>query len=218
MNPTVSDAVVWRVIELADQDENPLGVEEPMKRQDAVDEAVRYALTGVDLPTAMRMSISLQRLLNARADPTCDIDMITAELLVHLGIDPLTVAWLSAACDGFHIHDEDGFDTIIDTDAVIRPHESAQQCSTNTTLSETVWWKAGGIMLVSDLPASALTNAVGRPLREVVSHPVLDRHDLRISDVDLQQGIFAAEIECQMPPMIATPDWLVAAMPRKEGP
>lgn len=218
MNFTVSDDVVWSVVELADRDENPLGIDDPMRNQDAVDEAVKHALTGVDAATAARMAASLQRLLDARPDPTCDIDMITAELLAHLGVDPLTVAWLSAASRCISVQDDDDMDTVIDIDSDLRPHECATQCSTTTTLGATTWWKAGGVLLVKDLPGTVVANAVGRPLREILSHPVLDRHDLVVATADLERGGFPAELDCHVPPMVATPQWLVSAFPREVAP
>lgn len=214
MTPHVSDDVVRRVIELADQDENPLGIDDPVVRgADAMERAVHAALRGMDADTASRVARALERLLSARADPTCDIDEITALLLAHSGIDPLAVAWLSAACGGVEVLDDDDMDATITVDADIRPHESIL-CETTTRIGDHAWWKAGGVLMLMDVPASTVTAAAGRPLRQILSHPVLDCYDITVATVDIQRDGIPSELECHIPARPATPAWLAACMAR----
>lgn len=215
MTPYVTDDVVLRVIELADMDENPLDIDDPVVRgSDAMETAVQAALTGLDASAADRVEQALTRLLSARTDPTCDIDMITAALLVHEGVDPLTVAWLSAACNGLEVTDDDDMDTIISVDADIRPHES-MLCETVTRIGDHAWWKAGGVLMLNDMPDTTITAASGRKLRDILSHPVLDTYDITVENVEPERDGVPAHLECHLPAMAATPAWLNGCMPRE---
>jgi len=57
------------------------------------------------------------------------------------------------------------------------------ETDTMTTVATDVEWHACGSVVVESLPETILATIVGRPLSAIVSHPVLDDKDLRITAV-----------------------------------
>lgn len=187
MIPHVDDETLRRIVDAADRGDNPLGIDEPLRNADAVEDAVYRGMCGLEADAAARVAASLKALEKDRrptvGNQQClpDLDAVTAELLLHMDIDPLMVAWMARVCQAFTVQDDDTMDSFLQMDGYTAPTDSL--CDTLVLLDD-VCWMATGTLIVPGLPDSTVIAAVGRPLRDVVSHPVLDRHPLTIRDCE----------------------------------
>jgi hypothetical protein len=123
----------------------------------------------------------VREMLGLRA--TLTMDRISAEIAAHLCIDPATACALAYWIDD-HLTIEDGAtgEMIASIDHSEAP--DARNPLGRVRLETGVEWETGGKLVVRDLPATVLAAAVGRPLRELVSHPVLDAHALVVTGVE----------------------------------
>ena len=108
------------------------------------------------------------------------IDRITAELAVEACCDPLTAMALAIALDRDAIIEDAATDELVMSIDAWTPSDDGSQ--TVVWVSPGVLWHARGELLVA-LPETAMAASVGRRLRDVVGHPVLDRHPLTITGV-----------------------------------
>lgn len=137
------------------------------------------------------------------------IDPLFAALLAHEGIDPLVAVWLSLQAGILDISDSTtGFQIAKVMGA--NPPDHADNRS-EIVLKECAWTQKG-ILYAPALPETVTDLIVGRPLREVVSHPALDRFDLTIVRTDQREDVI--HIHTDHVPRAADVDDLVAAMER----
>lgn len=110
------------------------------------------------------------------------LDRITAELAAAAGCDPATACAIARILDGDANIQNSADDKIVLYVDEAHP-SSSEHCLTRVWVSEDVLWDAVGRLLVT-MPETTLSAAIGRKLRDVVSHPVLDRHDLTVTGAD----------------------------------
>lgn len=123
----------------------------------------------------------VREMLGLRA--TLTMDRISAEIAAHLCIDPATARALAYWIDD-HLTIMDGAtgEMIAFVDHSSPPDD--RNPLGRVRLEEGVEWETGGTLVVRGLPATALVAAVGRPLRDLVSHPVLDAHPLVVTGIE----------------------------------
>lgn len=125
------------------------------------------------------------RIVIARALRSAGIlamDRITAELAAHVGCDPATACMLAPLLNlNLSIDDQATDEMIVFVDGNYKPDEEGT--ITSIWLGEDIAWHAnGGIAL--HIQETILHGAVGRQLKEIISHPVLDRYDLKVVSID----------------------------------
>ena len=121
------------------------------------------------------------------------------------------VAWLSRACQGVRLHDDDTLEEIAIIDGHLPP--TSEQCDTCITLSEDVVWKSSGSVFVHGFPDSLAFAALGRSLSTVVSHPVLDRHALNVIGATPGSPMASTKLTVELRTRMLTPDDLYAMSP-----
>jgi len=137
------------------------------------DAAMRAAATimhGLD-DDATRARVA-QVVLEAYADGCHGLPPLFDELLTSMGLDPDGVLALSLS-------------TVDHTFAIESSH--ARMINIGMHMADATWivigpgmtWREDKILL-SGVPDTLTTAAVGRPLRDLLTHPVLDRFDLQI--------------------------------------
>lgn len=219
----VAESDIEIVVGEALKDENPLGLDtaDPYGVGEMnAEDCIKRALQGMAPALATEVARSLDRYVRQeRDDLTTDIDPLTAELLAHLGVDPLAVAWLSAVCCGIIVHDDAIMSQVCEIDGQMRP--DMPLCDTSVTIGEDSWWKSKGTLMVFPGPHSALTASVGRKLSALVSHPVLDRHDLVIhavdgGHVDGTGNTFPWQLRCGEPKRMLTATELLHLVDREQ--
>jgi hypothetical protein len=110
------------------------------------------------------------------------MDCVTSALLRSLGILPEAALALSDALGKTSTTLEiiDG-DDCGDRDGLV--HVTGHETSWAVRIDEHAAWNSLGMVILPALPETARTAAVGMKLRDIVSHPVLDRFDLSIDRV-----------------------------------
>jgi len=148
------------------------------------------------------------------ADGSRDIDLVTARLIAHAGIEPMMVAWLAAMCGGtLYIRDADR-SALIDVDTQFKPHET-RTCGTQLAIGDMASWQSCGTVLVDGIPDSIMVAAAGRPLSAIISHPVLDPLGLTIARVELAEGDGEAELQTDFEHVYPTVDELAGMEPSR---
>jgi len=114
---------------------------------------------------------------------TLTMDRITAEIVAHGCCDPATACamayWIE---DDVTIQDGATDEMAVYVDCSEPP--DGRNPLGRVWVAEGVSWETGGSLVLSHLPSTTLVAAVGRPLRDVVTHPVLDRYDLEITGIE----------------------------------
>ena len=114
---------------------------------------------------------------------TITMDRITAELVAHGCCDPATACamayWIG---DDINIKDGATDEMAVYVDCS-EPPDGGNPLG-RAWVAEGVSWETGGSLVLRHLPSTTLVAAVGRPLRDVVTHPVLDRFDLEITGIE----------------------------------
>lgn len=122
----------------------------------------------------------VRRMLGLRE--TLTMDHISAGIAAHLCIDPATACalayWIE---DGLVIEDGATKEMIAFIDHSEAPND--RNPLGRVRLTQGVEWETGGNLIVQDLPATTLNAAIGRPLRDLVSHPILDAHPLVVTGI-----------------------------------
>jgi len=198
MQPILLTEAYRRIIACIELGENPLGLTEGEIADHAeIVDAVNLALDGMDRETAERVAAALshhyaKKLWTHPVEPVDDhalrdagaLDRITAGLIAHMGIDPLKVAWLAHICRGVDLMDRDTLETRITVSTTSAPGRANN--ATIVHLSPTAIWHGEGVIGIDDgiIPETVATACIGRPLREVFTHPVFDAHDFVIARID----------------------------------
>lgn len=123
-----------------------------------------------DISHAVR-ALAQQRLIS--------LDDVSCALLEDHGVNPGVTAALRAEIHSFTINGPD-WKSIC---------EISDQFMVRLGTSE-AWWNAGhGLITGLDaVPETIAGDLVGKPLTALLSHPVLDRFDLRISEIEAHRG------------------------------
>lgn len=214
---TVSDVAVLRTSRMVERGIDPLGIglehDEQLKRARAV---VERSIAGVDDATRERLVEAVQGQLartrtigNPRG--VMPLDPIAAQCLAHRGVDPLVAVHLALDIGMVAFDDEKTGHQAASVDGT----SPADQAGTEMTVGDASWtqrsnWETVRLIVArSVLPSTMHAIVEGRPLRELVSHPVLDRHDLAIVAIDEREIVIHLHTDHR--PRPATMDQLVAA-------
>jgi len=199
-----------RVIEMIAVGDDPLGIGRT-EDYEVVKTAVLAALRGADRIQSTALVASMETMMALQDRDHVGIDIITARLIAHLGVDPLTLAWLAMDGDDLHLKIADG---------VLIDHQTDDDPMTPATtihLGNGRWWESKGVVTIDEvLPDSVLAASIGRPLATLVSHPVLDAHDLVIADAHLstiQASSPFVVVKVDRPAEQLTPDDLAKIKP-----
>lgn len=155
-------------------DRNPLGLEgDELTHEHQL--RIRMAMLAIDDGMAVAMRDDLRTLhLRDEGDGLPgmigDMDVTTARLVDHIGLVPLSVAWMARAGQGLEVEIDHRCALEID----VFDHPDDPVCTTMVRIAEQVHWLTTGTLFVPALPDTMAGAAVGRPLRDVFSHPVLD--------------------------------------------
>ena len=115
------------------------------------------------------------------------IDVVTHDLLKSFDLTPEAVLTGTAIHSPKKLRFMTGYGTedrkdIIET-ALHRQNVNTRLVA-EVMLDDKVWWKNNGISIRKELPKSRLLQMKGKPLKDLISHPVLDEHPLTIIDLD----------------------------------
>lgn len=144
-------------------------------------------------------------------DKAVTIDPLFARLLAHEGVDPLVVCLLALQCGRLEVDDTvSGYRRALVFGST-PPADPANGTEILLGLN-TVWTQKGTMYLPPNLPDTVAVLLEGRPLRDVVSHPVLDTVPLTITSTDHRGSVI--HIHTDFAPVCATVEELYRAMPR----
>lgn len=153
------------------------------RARNPIADAVDAGLRGLDDAARARVSRSLCTLmgdvsLGPIGQPS-DMDAVLARLLAHLGVDPLMAAWLTRVASG----------AVVNVDhpcGFVSPFAFLTQgMGSAFEFHRHLYWQPDGIVTIrmrsqlntdgfEQIPESVAAAAVGRPLSELLSHPVFD--------------------------------------------
>lgn len=175
---------------------------------------VEEALDGVSMDVAAAMARDIRNGAATRGMTEqawlkrLPLDVIGAETFAHTGIDPLVATWIACHVGAFHLKDED--DEMV---AYVSGDNADQSVgTTRVRIAERAMWARCELWSDDILPEVVQAAAMGRHLSEVASHPVLDRHPLRVIRmiVDVRMTIIITDHQ----PVAASVEQLVACAPR----
>jgi hypothetical protein len=214
---TVSDVVVLRTSRMVERGIDPLGIglkhDEQLKRARSV---IERSIAGVDDATRERLvNVVRDQLARTRTignpQGVMPLDPIAAQCLAHRGVDPLVAVHLALDIGMVAFDDlKTGYQA-----ASVDGTSPADQASTEMNLGDASWTQRsnwGTVRLIVArrvLPDTMHALVGGRPLRELVSHPVLDRYDLSIVDIDVREIVIHLHTDHR--PRPATMDQVIAA-------
>lgn len=151
-----------------------LEFDEPEYIEDAQD-ALSVILEGQD--ASHRGAIA--RLLQHR--PTMLLDRVTAELCAAACCDPAAACAIAIVMDErISIEDAATGERVLFLDDSDPP--DSPSCLTQVWVAPGIQWDTVGTLRLV-LPDLTFSAAIGRPLKDVVTHPVLDRHPLVITGI-----------------------------------
>ena len=178
MTPHLGDADLSAIIIAAEDEDNPLGIENPISKADQAVETIYQAIEGVDGETAGRLVKSLER-WTRKSNAVCPIDRITAQFLAHAGLDPLVLTWITTILGQLTLTDDDDMEELA---YITRDQSPADELNAGSVhIGDGTYWRICGEVLIEHrFPATLSVAATGRRLRDVVTHPVLDMYPLSI--------------------------------------
>jgi len=189
LRPTMFERTERRVLSVAADGDNPLGLETTEGITHEFQLRLRMNLLALDDEEAARIATSLadahqsddgsRGLEGAKGD----LDEISAILLTHMGVIPLTVAWLARTGEGVTLYDGD--QRLGHVDVFDKP--SSDECETIVDVADGVKWLVRGAMAIEPLPDVVAGALVGRPLSDAVSHPALDGLGMTIVQADIEE-------------------------------
>lgn len=175
---------VLAAVRAADRGHDPLHIG-PLHyaEGDEQKKAIERRLAGVDENMAGDLRYEVEYQLEANPKKSIPIDPLLAELLAYVGIDPLVAVWLALQTGSLEIEDET-------TRWQMAKINSTSGCGTYANDTQIVIgktsWDQNGRMYTDAIPVTSMVEAKGRMLRDVVSHPVLDREPMIIKDLSLR--------------------------------
>lgn len=189
----IKTEALTKVFHHARRGDDPLKLAGHLKKGNTGDAwtIVHAALDGVDAETAVRLAASLDAILSGRTPavredkppPPMPINRLYAQMIQHLDVDPLVATWLGVVAYAIDLG-EDTTDGIVFT--IETGHELWEETNyTKLWLDDLTTWAGRGEITLVGVPDTIAIAAVSRPLSTLVSHPVLDLHDLTITDVDI---------------------------------
>lgn len=130
-------------------------------------------------------------------DLDADMDVVTAGWLERLGLSAPELYLLTSFGEETYIERRDGArvhgkDYVLVTSNELGYLEKHPSLAVTYTFEPGCWWHDGELEINEAMmqPETVRTAAIGRPLREIFSHPHLDGHDIRIVDWDYETTIF----------------------------
>jgi len=175
-----------RVVQAIRHGVDPLGLQHGPTGHDEVAARIDLALCTIDDESRRRLVRSLGQIVSVRRMPETDVDELSARLMAHMGLEPITVAWLSALCDGIHVLSDDHQGPVVIIDH--HNHPTDWDCETALLIGLKSWWQARGMISVPAIPDTLAHQITGRPLRGIVSHPLLDDLTLHVRHADQDDG------------------------------
>lgn len=113
------------------------------------------------------------------------VDLTSARLMLHAGIDPATACALALMVDGPVTITRTWAPQVI----VKAPEEACDpDCVVAMSLAHDISWNSDIGIRIGDLPIALAAAAHGRRLKDYVSHPVLDDHPLVLGGTDERFG------------------------------
>lgn len=110
------------------------------------------------------------------------VDIVSLDLLREKEISCAWLMFLSALLESctLSLHP----DAVI-ADIILNqpPYDEEPVLSLSIHLGQGIRWTGEGVILADDLPEGLTTCMAGRRLSEIITHPVLDRHDLVVREV-----------------------------------
>lgn len=198
MTVTVSGTVFNGVRWAAESGDDPLGVSADnmvlTERNLRVRRVTEEALDGVDEDLAHRVSESLARRLSGtktigNPQGLMPIDPLFAQLVAHVGVDPLVATWLAIKSGIVDLDDEDTGYLLGRVDGTCHGGDHTTRGSIALKRDgRTFWHQQGHLVLPGRHPDSVSDALVGGPLTRLLSHPVLDSWNLTIVSVDTDDG------------------------------
>lgn len=171
--------------------------------------AVNHALDGLDRGRAERLAtlLAIRYAVRLGIDPpegwgdhrlrdSGAVDIVTASLLVHHGIDPLVTAWIAHDARTAEIIDPDTDEVAASVCSRFAPGRANNE--TVVSLGGNAFWYGTGHAGVIGLPSTVAASCVGRRLADVVSHPVLDGFALVVEDVEEHDDIVCLRVDADM--------------------
>lgn len=142
----------------------------------------RTAMEGVMLDGLYDMSAArrhaVDRHLDATTGPGSRLDDVTTALLDRLGISDAWMRLLAATVEDVEISSKGALGR---PEVIIERAVDGNRPGVSVEIGDDVWWTGDHIAFgrhMTDIPQTVMIAAQERPLREVISHPVLDRHDI----------------------------------------
>lgn len=126
------------------------------------------------------------------------LDVIGARLMAHVGIDPLVLTWISnvtrSHCTLFDRADNHAAE--VGTQAI------GGESETSVGLDGSTVWDCTGCILVRSLPETVMASAAGRPLVDILSHPVLDPLALTMTGTEVEHsGWISIHVDAKLEPV-----------------
>lgn len=136
------------------------------------------------------------------------IDQITAEIGYHIGIDVVAALALAVILDK-HSEIQNADQDLVFLISAWEPSDVLNPVNC-TWLAPKIRWTPRGVIIA--LPETLATASIGRPLSQIVSHPVLDRHPLTITGVSMESySRIILEVDADRKPISA--EALIAMRP-----
>jgi hypothetical protein len=126
------------------------------------------------------------------------LDAIGARLMAHVGIDPLVLTWISNVTRS-HCPMSDRGDGQV---AEVGTRAIGEDSETSVALDDDSLWDCTGGVFVRSMPETVMVSAIGRPLADVLSHPVLDPLGMTISGIEVEpSGWISIQVDAKLEPV-----------------
>ena len=137
------------------------------------------------------------------------MDPLYALLLSHIGIDPIVATWMAMKSGLVEIYDKNNRYCTVSIDGK-KPADTGVN-HTSIMIGNKTEWMQYGVIFTTQLPQTATHNIEGRLLRDVISHPVLDKHPIIILGAE-NENEDGCKLITDFCPVCATSQELVKAI------